>query len=353
MKSRKKILLGLLVLALAVTVLIGCNNQKPGPGTAVTPPPTDQQPVAQYVGSDSCKTCHAEYHTNFEKSHHALAFKPLSDYPLTQPAGEIKLFDAKATDKTGNLDLANKDQVYGVMMDHYVVAKAPEDFTDKVYRVAALEKSGDKYVVKPAKEADIDKDGKPDYTAESYTCGSCHSPGIEHNSKDYGVSCESCHGPGGNHVTAANKAGTMDPKTAVNACNSCHESNPSKNDKGVWTANTHYGTRNYFASKHGQSASMNCLTCHDSHKPNASGLLLKADKAQDICAKCHEGKSFDLEKMMWKNPTDARGHFTKDHSFGALPYDKLGDDKKTPEIEITNQEAIDLITKLLPEAAKK
>lgn len=351
MKSRK-ILLGLALIALVITAIVGCNRQAPGPGAAVTPPTTNQPAQAQYVGSESCKTCHSEYHANFTKSQHAGAFKPLSEYSLTQPAGQIKLFDPKAADKTGNLDLANKDQVYGVMMDHYIIAKAPEGFTEKIYRVASLEKSGDKYTIHPAKETDVDKDGKPDYTAESFTCGNCHAPGIEVNSKDYGVSCESCHGPGGNHVTAATKAGTMDPKTAVNSCNSCHESNPSKNKDGVWTANTHYGTRNYFASKHGQSASMNCMTCHESHKPNASGQLLKADKAQDICAQCHQGKSFDLDKMMWKNPTDARGHFTKDHSFGALPYEKLGDNPKTPEIEITNQEAIDMITKLIPAAAK-
>ncbi|AGA69958.1 doubled CXXCH motif-containing protein [Desulfitobacterium dichloroeliminans LMG P-21439] len=353
MKS-KKIILGLALIALVITVLVGCKtqNQTPPPTGTATDQPVKPPAEAQYVGSESCKGCHSEYHGNFAKSQHAKAFTPLTDYSLTQPAGEIKLFDPKATDKTGNLDLANKDLVYGVMMDHYVIAKAPEGFSEKVYRVAALEKSGEKYVIKPAKGTDVDKDGKPDYTAESFTCGNCHAPGIEVNSKDYGVSCESCHGPGGNHVSATTKKGTMDPKTAVNACNTCHESNPSKNKDGVWTANTHYGTRNYFASKHGQSTSMTCLTCHESHKANASGQLLKADKPQAICAQCHEGKSFDLDKMMWKNPTDARGHFTKDHSFGALPYDKLGDKPKTPEIEITNQEAIDLITKLLPDAAK-
>jgi len=345
----KKLLLISLLLSLGITVLIGCKNQEPSPGTVVTPPADQTEP--QYVGSDTCKSCHSEFHTNFAKTQHAASFKPLSDYQLAEPAGEIKIFDSKATDKSATINLSNKDQVYGVMMDHYVIAKAPEGFTDKIYRVAALEKSGDKYVIKPAKTADVDKDGKEEYTAESYTCGNCHSPGITKEAKEYGISCETFHGPGSKHVNATTKAGTMDTKVAIEACNSCHESNPSKNEKGVWIANTHYGTRDYFASKHAQ-ADMNCQTCHESHKANASGMLLKADKAQDVCTKCHQGTTFDLDKMMWKNPTDSRGHFTKDHSFGALPYEKLGDNKDTPEIEITNQEAIDTITKLLPEGEK-
>ena len=348
----KKTLLGLVLIALLGIVLVGCKAQQPAPTPQTgQPAPTT---TAQYVGSETCKGCHAEYHTNASKSKHFSAFKPLSSYSLDKPAGQIKVFDALTTDtaKSGTVDLSQGSQVYGVMMDRYVVAKAPEGFKEKVYRVATIEKTGDKYTIKPAKEADVDKDGKPDWSAESFTCGKCHAPGVVVNSKDYGVSCESCHGPGGNHVTAADKKATMDPKTATDACNTCHASNPTKNADGVWIANTHYGTRNFFASKHAQNASTNCLACHDPHKVNATGSLIKADKAQDLCAKCHTGKTFDLDKIMWKNPTDERGHFTKDHSFGALPYADLGDDPSTKPIEMKSQKAIDLITKLLPAATK-
>lgn len=355
--NTKKTLLSLAFIALLGTVLVGCNQQQPAPTPA---PQTGEQKVApattaQYVGSETCKGCHAEYHTNYSKTQHSGAFKSLSDFPLDKPAGQITVFDALTTDtpKSGTIDLSQKDQVYGVMMDHYVIAKAPAGFKEKIYRVAALEKSGDKYTLHAAKEADVNKDGTPDWSAESFSCGKCHAPGISVGSKDYGVSCESCHGPGGSHVTATDKKGTMISQVAADACLSCHASNPSKNAQGVWTANTHYGTRNYFASKHSQSAMLNdCQTCHESHKVNANGSLLRADKPQDLCVKCHAGNKFDLDKMMWKNPTDERGHFTKDHSFGAIPYADLGDDPKTPPIEITNQKVIDLITKMLPAAAK-
>ena len=350
----KKTLLGVAFIALLGTLVVGCNKEQPAPTPQQTEDQTAPKTTAKYVGSETCKGCHTEYHANMTKTKHYSAFKPLSDFPLDKPAGQVTLFDASTPDapKSGTIDLANKDTVYGVMMDHYIIGKAPEGFKDKVYRVAALEKSGDKWAIHPAKEADVNKDGTPDYTAESFSCGPCHAPGIAAGSKDYGVSCESCHGPGGNHVSGEKK-GTMISQTAQDACNSCHTSNPSKSKEGVWTANTHYGTRDYFASKHSQSSMLkDCQTCHESHKVNASGSLLKADKPQDLCAKCHAGAKFDLDKLMWKNPTDERGHFTKDHSFGAMPYEELGDDPKTKPIEIKNQKFIDLITKMLPEVAK-
>lgn len=55
---------------------------------------------------------------------------------------------------------------------------------------------------------------------------------------------------------------------------------------------------------------------------------------------------------MWKNPTDERGHFTRDHSFGATKYEDLQDDPATKPIEIKNPTFIELIKKQLPEAAK-
>jgi predicted CXXCH cytochrome family protein len=351
----KTTLLSLAFVALLGTVLVGCNQQQPTPTpqeqTGEQPAPT----TAQYVGSQTCSGCHAEYHANAVKTQHFGAFKPLSDFPLDKPAGQITVFDALTTDaaKSGTIDLSQQGQVYGVMMDHYVIAKAPAGFKEETYRVAALEKVGDKYTVKPAKEADVNKDGTPDWSAESFTCGKCHAPGIGAGSKDLGISCESCHGPGGNHVTAADKKGTMISQVATDACNTCHQSNPSKDKEGNWTANTHYGTRNYFASKHSQSPMLNdCQTCHESHKVNANGSLLRTNNPQELCATCHTGAKFDLDKLMWKNPTDARGHFTKDHSFGAIPYADLGDDPNTPPIEIKNQKVIDLITKLIPDAAK-
>ncbi|TGE38472.1 hypothetical protein E4K67_11085 [Desulfosporosinus fructosivorans] len=342
---------------LSALVFAGC-------GQTPAPTPTPPTPVATttYAGDASCKACHEGTHTSYQTSKHSTAFKPLSAYPMTAPLGTISVYDALNTEnKTpAQLDLSKEGTVLGVMMDDYVVAKVP-GFKEKIYRVAAVHKAGDKWEVQPAKEVlDADKkpvlgeDGKPKWSAESYTCGKCHSPGVEANSPSLGVSCESCHGAGSAHVTAANdkKKGSINVPDSED-CLTCHKSDPAKDAKtGVITVNTHYGTRNFSASAHSQSGQLKgCMTCHTVHKANAAGSLLQKDKAADICISCHAEKKYDPAKIMWKNPTDERGHFTADHSFG-IKYEDLGDDLATKPVEVTNPATIELLKKAVPDLAK-
>lgn len=352
--NTKKTLLSLAFVVLLGSVVVGCNKTvqpAPVPQTVGQPAPAT---TAQYVGNETCKGCHATKFDVVPGTQHFKEFKSLSDYPLTAPAGPITVFDSATTDsaKSATIDLS-KDKVYGVMVDDYIIAQVPASagFKNQIYRVAALKKEGDKWTIQAAKTADVNKDGTPDWTAESFTCGKCHAPGIENNSKDLGISCESCHGPGGNHVSATDKKGTM--QTSQDACLSCHKSDPTKDTSGNFITTNHYGTRDFFASKHAQSGQLNeCLTCHGVHKANANGQLLRADKPNDICAKCHAGSNYDVDKIMWKNPTDNNNHITRDHSFGAMKYEDLGDDPATKPIEIKNQTMIDLIKKSLPDLAK-
>ena len=46
--------------------------------------------------------------------------------------------------------------------------------------------------------------------------------------------------------------------------------------------------------------------------------------------------------------SDANSHFTKDHSFGAVKYEDLGDNPATKPIKIKNQKVIDIIKKTFP-----
>ena len=331
----------------------GCTTQPaPQPQPQV---PTPSVAAVAYIGNDMCKGCHAAKFDVVPKTKHFSSFKPLADYPLDKPLGPITVFDAVNKDKptSTTIDLS-KDKVYGVMVDDYIIAEVPPaaGFKEKIYRVAALKKTGDKWTIQPTKNVDIDKDGKPDWTAESFPCGKCHAPGIEHASKDLGISCESCHGPGGNHIQAQNKKGTMIVQQEA-ICLNCHKSDPVKDKDGNFVTDNHHGTRDFFASKHASTNKLNgCLACHSAHKANANGQLIVADKPADVCVICHAGKGLDPDKIMWKNPTDPNAHITRDHSFGAIKYEDLGDDPKTPPVEIKNPKVIDLIKQKLPELAK-
>lgn len=356
MNWKKPFITSIISLTLLILLTMGCNKTEETPTPQPTGPDLTQTAKETYVGDDACKACHSDTYNNVTHSKHYDAFKPLSDYPLEKPLGEITIFDAANKDKATStkLDLS-KAKIYGVMMNDYVIAEIPKDagFKQTIYRVGALKKTNDKWTVEAPKETDMDKDGKNDWTAESFTCGGCHAPGIEDASPNYGISCESCHGPGSKHVSATDKKATMNLETAKTGCLNCHESNPTKDEQGNFTTTNHYGTRDYFASKHAQSSQLaQCQTCHSTHKVNANGSLLLADKPTDICAKCHAGKTFDLDKLMWKNPTDDHGHITRDHSFGAMKYEDLQDDASTKPIEIKNPTIIEMIKKQLPELAK-
>ena len=158
--------------------------------------------------------------------------------------------------------------------------------------------------------------------------------------------------PGSNHVAAApdKKKGSFSPLPSTQSCLACHKFAPEKDKKGNIINNNHYGTRNWYASKHSQSGQLNgCMACHDSHKANAKGQLLRKDNAADVCVTCHAGVKMDLAKLMWKNATDERNHITADHSFGAMKYEDMGDDPATKTIEITNPAYVDLAKKAIQE----
>ena len=326
---------------------------------AVTPPAQQPSPVitqtatATFVGSGTCLTCHKK--ENVVKTKHNQSFKPLSDYQLDKPAGTVTIFDAAATPPNSKSTTVDLSKALGVQMDTYVVAEVPKEagFAKKYYRVAHIVKSADKWKLEPTSKVE----GKEDWSAGEYTCGKCHSPGVGAPGKpDLTITCEACHGPGSTHIAATTpelqKATIILPDS--NTCLGCHQSNPTKDAKtGVIVANTHYGTRNFAFSKHAGSSQINgCFTCHGVHKPNANGLLLKKDNPNDICMTCHADKKYDQKSIMWKNPTDERGHFTADHSFNVLKYEDLGDDKATKPIEITKQPALDIIKAKLPDLFK-
>ena len=367
MKKAKHLILSVGLLSMIALVAVGCGSTKPAakvdtttPAPAATTTATTKA-TGTYVGDDTCKACHDSKITAFHTTEHSKTFRPLSDFALSNAPATITVFDgADATNLKGTqLDLS-KAKIYGVMMNDYVMAEVP-GFKSKVYRVAALKKVGDKFELEAAKAVDIDKDGKPDWqAADAESCAVCHAPGIPVASKSPGISCESCHGPGSIHAAAApdKKKGTImaSPTNALpdsETCLTCHTTNPSKNADGVIIANNHQGTRNYSVTKHATSGQLNgCLTCHGAHKANAEGALIRKDKAADICITCHADKKYDPAKIMWKNATDAHGHISADHSFGVMPYEDLGDDIKTKEIEITNQKFIDLLKKAVPSLSK-
>ena len=304
---------------------------------------TDKEIIenASYIGSDACISCHQNIGEHYGMTTHAKAFSSLDKYPVNWDQKVTIWASAEGEEpKSTELNLRNS---LGVMLDHYVVSKI--DGVPGFQRVAALEKTDAGYEL----HAIETKDGnEKEWVAKSYSnCVDCHSPGLgvegvgAKNLKSGGISCETCHGPGAVH------AQTKKPEAIVanqDACIACHTlGEPEKAKEGDFLlADTHYGVRNWFVSEH-YTNGLDCLSCHTPHSTNKQGDMLKQDSFKENCATCHGRANFNQDKIMWKNPTDLRGHFTRDHSFGKLLYEDLGDDPETKEIEIKNPEAIETI----------
>jgi predicted CXXCH cytochrome family protein len=299
---------------------------------------------ASYIGSDACISCHQNIAGHYAMTTHAKIFANLDEYPVNWDQNVTIWASAEGEEpQSAKLNLKNS---LGVMLDHYVVSKI--DGIPGFHRVAALEKTDNGYELQPLEL----KDGnEKDWVAKSYAhCVDCHSPGLSveglgAENLQSGLSCETCHGPGAVH------AQTKKPETIIAnqaACIKCHTlGEPAQAENGDFlVADTHYGVRNWFVSDHYTSGYLDCLSCHTPHSTNEQGRMLKQDSFEENCATCHGRKDFNQDEIMWKNPTDLRGHFTRDHSFGKLLYEDLGDDPETKEIEITDPEAIKTIENL-------
>ena len=357
MKRHKQIKIAVMIvgiLGISGIILTGCQQ-----GGQTPQEPTSNQPIqtkATYVGTRTCVTCHSNVGNEFTTTSHAHAFKSLSDYTLDKDY-TVKIFDAENKDSAVSADIKiTADTTLGVMMDHYIVAKAPEGFKEKYYRIGALKKlDSGKYSIEPASKGDYNKDGNAeDWGAANYSCGSCHSPGLAAGTEELGMSCESCHGPGSIHATAENKKGSY-PITAQ-TCLTCHPLEPAKDSTtGAITAQNHYGTRGFYATKHYTSQQLNsCLTCHNPHNANQSGKMILKDKTPDLCNTCHAEHKFDdaaVSNVFWKNPVDAHGHITADHSFYQIKSSDYTVDEKTKTM-ILNDNMVNKVRSLFPDLFK-
>lgn len=337
MKKNKIIYLILVCFLFFLFPLSCAKKEEPTP----TKPPIERDPKTDqitYVGHEKCFTCHEQAKDSLANNPHLSAFKSLESFNITIDEN-IKIYPETATN---GVDLKDA-KIAGVMSNSYVIGS----INDKYYRLATVKKTDSIWELKPADAKDINNDGTEDWIAKDYKCGICHSPGLtvtpEQKAEGLtpGFSCEVCHGPGSVHISTKSKDAI---KNGKESCFNCHSSSEPKVEGDILIAQNHYGTRDWFDSNHNQGKAEDCLTCHTGHSVNAEGKLINKESSQALCSSCH-GDKVKVDEIMWINPTDERKHFTKDHSFGKYPYEKLGDKPDTLPTEITNPEVIEAMKK--------
>lgn len=310
-----------------------------GPPGDVGPPGSASDAVVapEYVGSDTCRGCHADITDAFFQSGHAFTLNPVSngtapDYPFTDflspPEGygwdEISYVVGGYDWKALFLD-----------QQGYIITNPPEE--------SGVTDYGNQFNL-PNPELGEGSGRVPYHAGEvelTYDCGACHTtgfdpggsqegmPGLTGSWAAPGVQCEHCHGPASLHVSNPQ---AIRPKLDrdIELCAECHllgESRTGNFEDGFINHQDGYG--GMFQGKHNV---IDCVVCHDPHSGVAqlgeSGDASMRTRCEDChfqqalyqdnqahlergvtCVQCHMPK---MIRSAWSDPqrytTDLRSH---------------------------------------------
>lgn len=279
---------------------------------------------AHYVGSQSCKKCHAEIYEHWEKTPMANVVRVPREHPEA-------IIPDLATNKIAYFKKDQVALVYGSIWkqryftkigDDYFPEPAQWDVTNHAWRPYFVANGTDWWV--------------PFYAPDNMkrptgpTCDGCHSVDYNIRTKqvaEWNVGCEKCHGPGSEHAERPSRGNILDPARmnyvqASDTCIQCHSqgrplASPIEgkyydwpvgyrvglNLRDYWqleqytlgeTTFTHYpdGTAhknrmqgNDFVQSVMYRRGVTCFSCHDVHGTDNYAQLRKP--ADELCMDCH------------------------------------------------------------------
>jgi predicted CXXCH cytochrome family protein len=279
--------------------------------------------AAHYVGSASCKSCHADIYERWRKTPMANVVRDPREHPdaiipdLSKPDPHVTFTVADIALVYGS---KWKQRYFKKVGNDYFVLPAQWDVTHKVWKP---------YFVKDdwwAKVYPPDNFKRP----TSALCDGCHS--VNYNIQDksvteWNVGCERCHGPGSEHVKQPTSSNIVDASrlgyvAANDTCIQCHSQgrpmgNPIAGKYYDWpvgydvtgklsehwnleehklgeTTFTHFadGTAhknrmqgNDFVTSQMYAHGVTCFTCHDVHGTEYPSNMRKPGSA--MCLDCH------------------------------------------------------------------
>lgn len=285
---------------------------------------------AHYVGSQTCRKCHANIYNRWEKTPMANVVRD----PRQNPGAIVPDL------ATNTVFRFSKDQVafvYGSIWKQRYFTKVGDDYFPLPVQWEVKNRRWSRYVV-PLIGADWWARFYPPDNMHRPTgplCDGCHSVGYGIHTKqvaEWNVGCERCHGPGSEHVARPTRANILNPSrmdyvAAGDTCIQCHSqgqplSNPIEGEYYDWPVGYHVGLKladfwkledhtlgepaNFFYYPDGTAhknrmqgndfvqsvmyrRGITCFDCHDVHgTTNYAQLREPADK---LCLDCHGPQS--------------------------------------------------------------
>jgi predicted CXXCH cytochrome family protein len=184
-----------------------------------------QQAPAHFVGSESCKSCHAEIYNHWKQTRMANVVRDPKVHP------EAVIPDFSKPDPVRTFDLGDVAFVYGSRYKQRYFTKRGEDYYPLPAQWDVKKKKWLSYHV----EAGADW-WEPFYGPSNFdrptgpTCDGCHSVNYNVQTKqvtEWNVGCEKCHGPGSLHVKHPTRRNIVNPAAldfvrANDICIQCH-----------------------------------------------------------------------------------------------------------------------------------
>jgi predicted CXXCH cytochrome family protein len=279
-----------------------------------------------YVGSQSCKKCHADIYERWQKTPMANVVRDPREHP-----------DAIIPDlSTNDVSKFSKEQVafvYGSIWKQRYFTKNGDDYFPLPVQWEIVNKKWSKYQV-PTSGGDWWAAFYPPDNMHRPTgplCDGCHSVGYDTHTKqvaEWNVGCERCHGPGSEHIEHPTRGNIFDPAhmdyvAASDTCVQCHSqgqplSNPIVGKYYDWPVGYQVGLKladywkledhtlgepqnflyfpdgtahknrmqgNDFVQSVMYRRGVTCFDCHDVHGTGNYAQLRKP--ANLLCLECH------------------------------------------------------------------
>lgn len=319
-----------------------------------------QSSGADYVGPDTCKTCHPEIYEEWEESLHSKMIRKLTPELIREYGLTEEDLEAHGITIGPNFPFV----IGGHWKLRFINATADPDDPSK-WTVAIWQ-----FTIATREWVPYHPEAPKDW---GKSCAQCHVTGFKSDTETFwgsieqlatSISCESCHGPGGYHVTNPTEY-EMIIDVSAEVCGQCHvrgtfpEYELGKPETFSYTPGEkphkhHQQYRDWLISAHSRSMEPEvreifradfCLQCHSADNIFNTNIITKVEVKYTLenatnpvtCVNCHDPHELNLWISHGPDagkPADEMTVCGQCHTGLGTPEEKVKEEWHHPQIEM-------------------